>query len=232
MRPLFDIENLPKNTPIEWAQAVNSAVVKLSARKVTIIDYDEPTRIGFCCKWVSIFLQAHIRRGLSLLKSGAKEIKEGRPLVAALCSRALLEDSALLWGFNREMLPLLQKRDVDGIDALVFPKVFASRRPKDIEGDGAEFKARNILTAIDKMTADHPNIRPIYDTLSEVCHPNSLGVFSHFADLFDDKRAVFDDGQDMAGVALHHLIFCGLMFGAEETIIGDIQTVIDAILSD
>jgi hypothetical protein len=93
MRPLFDIENLPEDTPIEWAQAVNIAVVKLGARKVTIIDYDEPTRIGFCCKWVSIFLQAHIRRGLSLLKSGAKEIKQSRPLAAALCSRALLEDS-------------------------------------------------------------------------------------------------------------------------------------------
>ena len=114
----------------------------------------------------------------------------------------------------------------------MFPKVFASRRPKDIEGDSAEFKARNILTAIDKMNADHPNIRPIYETLSEDCHPNSLGVFSHFSNLFDDKRAVFDDGQDMADVALHHLIFCGLMFGAEETVIGDIQTVIDAILSD
>jgi hypothetical protein len=168
---------------------------------------------------------------LSLLESGAYEIQEGRPLVAALCSRALLEDAALLWGFNRQMLPFLKARDADGIDALVFPKVFASRRPKDIEEHGEEIKARNILTSIDKMTVDHPNIRRIYDDLSEVCHPNSLGVFSHFADTFDDKRAVFDDGQDMADVALHHLIFCGLMFAAEETIIGEMQTAIDEILT-
>jgi hypothetical protein len=230
MRPLFEIHNLPEDTPVEWAQAVNSAVVKLNRRKVTIIPCDEPTHIRFCCRWVSIFLQAHIRRGLSLLTSGAREIKKGRPLVAARCSRALLEDAALLWGFNREMLPLLEARDVDGIDALVFPKVFASRLPKDINDLGKEIRARNILTAIDKMTTDHPNIRPVYDELSEVCHPNSLGVFSHFADVFDGKRAVFDDGQDVADAAFHHLIFCGLMFGAEETIIGQIQTAIDAIL--
>jgi hypothetical protein len=205
-------------------------VARLNDRKVTIITYDEPTHIRFCCRWVSIFLQAHIRRGLSLLTSGAREIKNGRPLVAAFCSRGLLEDAAVLWGFNREMLPLLEKRDVDRIDALVFPKVFASRRPKDIEELGDEVRARNILTAIDKMTVDHPNVRAIYDELSEVCHPNSLGVFSHFTDLFDDKRAVFDDGQDMAEVALHHLIFCGLMFAAEETIIGQMQTAIDAVL--
>jgi hypothetical protein len=229
MRPLFDMNSLPEKTPVEWVQAVNAAVMRLTAMKVTIIEYEEPTHIRFCCRWVSIFTQAHIRRGLSLLTIGAREIKRGRPLVAALCSRALLEDAAVLWGFNREMLPLLQRRDVDGIDALIFPKVFASRRPKDIETHGEEVRARNILTAIDKMTADHPNIRPIYDELSEVCHPNSLGVFSHFADLLDNKRAFFDDGQDMGDVALHHLIFCGLMFGAEETIISKINAEIEEI---
>jgi hypothetical protein len=92
MRHLFDVHHLPKDTPIEWAQAVNSGVRDLKARKVTIITYDEPTHLGYCCRWVSIFLQAHIRRGLSLLESGSREIKKGRPLVAALCSRALLEE--------------------------------------------------------------------------------------------------------------------------------------------
>jgi hypothetical protein len=230
MRHLFDVRNLPENTPIEWAQAVNAGVVQLKARKVAIVTYDEPTHTRYCCRWVSIFLQAHIRRGLSFLESGAREIKKGRPLVAALCSRALLEDAAVLWSFNREILPLLQRRDVDRIDALVFPKVFASRRPKDIEEHGEEFRARNILTAIDKMGAKHPNLRRTYDDLSEICHPNSLGVLSHFADTFDDKRAVFDDGQDMADAALHCLIFCGLMFVAKETIIGHIETAITDIL--
>lgn len=230
MCPLFDVRNLPEETPVEWAQAVNAAVLRLKAQKVDVISYDEPTRIGFCCRWVSIYLQAHIRRGLSLLESGASEIENGRPLVAALCARALLEEAALLWGFNRQMLPLLEARSADGIDVLVFPKVFASRLPSHIEQHGEEVRARNILTAIDKMTANHPNIRHVYDELSEVCHPNSLGVFHHFADLFDEKRAVFDDGQDKAGVALHHLIFCGLMFAAEEPIMGKMQTAIDAIL--
>ncbi|WP_375778578.1 hypothetical protein ACE103_05295 [Bradyrhizobium sp. ma5] len=95
----------------------------------------------------------------------------------------------------------MERRDTDGIDALVFPKVFATRRPSDIQEHGDEFKARNILTAIDKMTVEHPNIRRTYDDLSEICHPNSLGVFSHFADTFDDKRALFDDGQDMTEAA-------------------------------
>ena len=229
MRPVFDASKLPEGTPIEWAQAVNTAVVRLRSRKADVISYDEPTHMGFCCRWVAIFLQAHIRRGLSLLESGVQEIANNRPLVAALCARALLEDAALLWGFNRQMLPLLEANDLDAIDALIFPRVFASRLPDHIEQLGEEMRARNILTAIDKMTISHPNVRHVYDQLSDVCHPNSLGVFSHFADVFD-KRAVFDDGQDMASVALHHMIFCGLMFAGEEPIMGQMLGTIDLIL--
>lgn len=231
MRPLFDLTNLPKGTPPEWAHATNEAVIRLRTRKVDVISYDEPTHLGFCCRWVAIFLQAHIRRGLSLLESGVNEIANDRPLVAALCARALLEDSSQLWGFNRQMLPLLESKDVEAIDNLIFPKVFASRRVEDIEAMGEEMRARNILTAIDKMTVSHPNVRHVYDQLSEVCHPNSLGVFSHFADVMEGKRAVFDDGQDMADVALHHMIFCGLMFAAEEPIMGQMLDTIDTILA-
>jgi hypothetical protein len=74
-------------------------------------------------------------------------------------------------------------------------------------------------------------VRPVYDELSEVCHPNSLGVLWHFSDLVDGKVAIFDDGQRMAGNALHFLIFCGLMFVAEESAISDIQRTIDNMLN-
>lgn len=50
MRPMLDVHNLPNDTPIAWAQAVNSGIVKLRARKVTIITYDEPTHLGYCCR--------------------------------------------------------------------------------------------------------------------------------------------------------------------------------------
>jgi hypothetical protein len=232
MKPLFDLKRLPSGTPPSWAHAVNVAVVNLGTRKVESITLDGTPHIRYCCQWIRVFLQAHIRRGLSLLESGMREVRAKQPLATALCARALLEDAALVWGFNRELLPLLEAKNTNGVDALVFPKVFATRLPNMLEADGEEFRARNILTALDKMTLEHPNIRPVYDELSEVCHPNSLGVLWHFTDITDGKTAVFDDGQKMVDTALHHLIFCGLMFAAEEVAIAKVQAAIDNILQD
>jgi hypothetical protein len=230
MRPMFDIRKIPKDTPVEWALAINSAVVRLRARKVDSIPYDDTPQLRFCCRWITIYLQAHIRRGLSLLESGIYEIAHGRPLAGAMCARALLEDASLMWGFNRAVIPLLETRESDALDRFIFPQALASRLPGYIAYYGEEMRAKNILTSIDKMTAEHANVRPVYDELSEVCHPNSLGVLWHFADLKDGKNAVFDDGARMKDNALHHLIFCGLMFAAEDEAISKIQGVIDAIL--
>lgn len=231
-KEMFDLSKIPEGTPIEWAEATNRAVIRLRARKVEHIDTEAPDQLAFCCRWAEIYIQAHIRRGLSLLESGVHEISAGRTLAAALCARALLEDAALLHLFNRDVLPLLEKRDSDGLDKLVFPRALATRQKEYIEEFGEEIRARNILTAIDKMAIHHPNVRPIYDVLSEVCHPNSSGLVWHFADIADDEIAVFDDGQRMSDAALHHLIFCGLVFAAEDTAIGRVQSAIDAIMND
>lgn len=229
---MFDPSKVPDGTPVEWAIATNTAIARLSARKVDRIDFEEPSQLKSCCRWIEIYIQAHIRRGLSLIESGIREIDEGRPLAAALCARGLLEDAALLFLFNREVLPMLERRDAEAIDKLVFPRALATRRPKQIEHFGEELRARNILTALDKMAVDHPNVRPIYDELSEVCHPNSLGVLWHFADTVDEKAIIFDDGQRMADPAMHSLIFCGLVFAAEEAAIARVQTAIDNIFVD
>ncbi|MGY3610278.1 MULTISPECIES: hypothetical protein [unclassified Bradyrhizobium] len=94
-----------------------------------------------------------------MIESGVKEIDEGRPLAAALCARVLLEDAALLYVFSRDLLPMLERRDTEAIDKLVFPRALATRQPKHVKQLGEEIRARNVLTALDKMTIDHPNIR-------------------------------------------------------------------------
>ncbi|MET4153838.1 hypothetical protein [Bradyrhizobium sp. RT7b] len=229
---MFDLTSVPAGTPNEWAQAANIAMARLQARKVSQISYEVPTQLGFCCRWIAIYTQAHIRRGLSLLASGIDEIGRGRTLAAALCARALLEDAALLFTFNRDVLPLLDQRDVEGLDRLIIPRALATRNQREIERHGEEVRARNILTAIDKMAREHPNVRPVYDELSEVCHPNSLGVLWHFSEITGEGDVAFDDGQRMRDPALHHLIFCGLVFATEEVAIERIERLIETILGE
>ena len=228
---MFDLSQVPHDTPVDWARWANNGLARLRARKVDHIEIEEPTQLRFCCKWTAIYIQAHIRRGLSLLESGLSELEQGRALVAALCARALLESVALLWQFNQKVLPLLKSRDPEGIDALVFPLALATRRQASLEEVGEEMRAKNILTAIDKMSVEYPNVRPIYDELSEVCHPNSLGVLMHFSDL-QNGTFTFDDGEQMNDPAMHYLIFCGMLFAIEEGAISLVQQEIDAILND
>jgi hypothetical protein len=229
---MFDLRAVPSETPADWARAANIGISRLQARKVGAIPINESSQLRLCCRWVTIYTQAQIRRGLSLIQGGIDAVNDGHTLVGALCARAVLEDAALLWCFNRDVEPLLDKRDTLGLDALVYPRALATRDPKEIKRHGEELRARNILTAIDKITLSHPNVRLAYDELSEVCHPNSLGVLWHFTDVIDEQSAVFDDGHRMVKNALHYLVFCGLIFVAEEGPIARIHTKAAAILED
>ena len=210
----FDRNNLPTDTPIGWVDEVNRGIDQLRARKVPRIKFESPSHLEFCAHWIEIYLQTFIRRGLSLIDGGVAEIKAGRTLVAAFCARALLEDSALLSSFIRRADALLDSGNTIELDNYIFSKALASKLPNHIQRWGEEYKATNILTAIDKVAVEHPNIRPMYDELSDVCHPNTHGVLWHFADLVGGT-VTFDDGARQTDAALGSIIFCSIMFVGE-----------------
>jgi hypothetical protein len=219
----FDRNHLPSDTPVEWVDAVNVGIGRLRARKVPKLRFESQTHIAFCARWIEIYLQTLIRRGLCLIDSGLAEIKAGRTLIAAFCARGLLEDAALLWSFNRRAAVLLDDGNVNELDDYVFSKALASRLPAHIKRWGDEFKATNIITAIDNMTVELPNIRPMYDELSDVCHPNTHGVLWHFSAFDGDGAIAFDDGARKFDAALGALIFCSLAFVGEEPAISRLE---------
>ena len=55
---------------------------------------------------------------------------------------------------------------------------------------GEEYRATNILTSIDQMARQYPNVRRWYDELSEVCDPNQGGVLWHYSDIDGESSAV------------------------------------------
>jgi hypothetical protein len=73
------------------------------------------------------------------------------------------------------------------------------------------------------MTVEHPNVRPMYEELSGVCHPNTHGVLWHFSNL-DGKGAItFDDGTNKSDAALGSLIFCSMLFVGEQPAISRLE---------
>jgi hypothetical protein len=225
----FDRNKLPSNTPIEWVDAVNEGIERLRARKLAEINTDKPTHFEFVGRWIDVYLQTHIRRGLSLIDGGLAELKAGRTIVTAFCARALLEDAAVVWSFIKRLNMLLDEGDNLKTDDFVFSKALATRLPKVIEQWGREYKATNILSVIDQMAKELPNVRPMYDELSDVCHPNSHGVLWHFAAHGEEGVVTFDDGGKMADNALGSLIFAALIFVGGEPAISRLEMKLDVL---
>lgn len=128
------------------------------------------------------------------------------------------------------MNELLDEGNLLKADDFVFSQAMRTRVPQRIAEFGEEYKAINVLTLIDRMTKEYPNVRAAYDDLSEVCHPNSTGVLWHFSDMTDEDVLCFDDGARMTNNALWHLIYAALIFGGQEPGMGRLQArIIDAI---
>jgi hypothetical protein len=126
----------------------------------------------------------------------------------------------------------------------LLPKDAFTRAPGSIQVPYADRRdSADVPATNDAAQADHLNEWQLHDLnffrqrLGQ-CGDGELLLVAqdranspHFAETFDDKRAVFDDGQGLSEIAQFYLIFCGLMFVAEDTIIGRMETAIDAILN-
>jgi hypothetical protein len=88
---------------------VTEGIERLQARKLDEINTDAPTHFEFVDRWINIYLQTHIRRGLSLIDGGLAELKAERAIVTAFCARALLEDAAAVWSFIKRLNMLLDE---------------------------------------------------------------------------------------------------------------------------
>jgi hypothetical protein len=184
----------------------NSGIAVLHSRKVDSVALDSPSQLERVGHWIDTYVQAHIRRAISLIEGGISEINAGRPLTAAFSARALMEDAAVFWIFLEEVRKLLDQPNNVELQQFVFSKAFASRLPKFIDRIGKDFVAQNVLTAIDKMTKLNKGYRAMYDELSDVCHPNVHGVLLHFANIQTPGVATFDDGARMTDNAFGALV--------------------------
>lgn len=221
---LFSRNNLPDGTDLETVDIINATIKRLHARKIESVTYTGKTVTEWSNTWARIYIQTHIRRSLSLIEGGLAELNAKRPLVTALCARGLMEDAAAIWDFIERLNSLLDKGDDDATEEFIFTRTLATKLPAQLKEYGAQFAAINVLTFIDRISKLNPAYRPVYDDLSEVVHPNSLGVFQHFADIDEpNDRIVFHDAEPMHEVALAALFQATHMLAADEPAIAALE---------
>jgi hypothetical protein len=220
MRRLFKLDELPRGITVDMVDTVNVTLKRLRGRKVGVIVPGSGRE--WTKDWIHIYFQAHIRRTLSLVESGMVEIRNGRPLVAALCARAIIEEAAVVWEFVTRVNEFLDKDDDEATEEFVVTRTLASKSPAMLKEFGDKWKSVSILTILERFYKLNPTYQDIYDDLSGVVHPNSTGVFHHFAEQREDYIE-FHDGEKLRDTALSALIKATYIFCADEPYIEKLE---------
>lgn len=96
-------------------------------------------------------------------------------LPAFILTRATVETYALYYYFLKKIEKSVLSKNIKDIDDVLMKLLFGARNTED------EFKAINILTAIDALDKECPNFRSMYDDFCEIAHPNWLGTCGRFS---------------------------------------------------
>lgn len=113
----------------------------------------------------------------SLSESAVALYKAQEPVAAVLVTRAILETAATMHSVLATLKSCVEQRSAGGVDEALMNVLFGSRNRMTAE------VAINILGRIDKVDARYKGYRWWYDELSEVAHPNYMGLFEAYGDL-------------------------------------------------
>ena len=173
---LFDPGSVPSHVvSAAGVRRVNDIIGRLRARRLDLIEVQEPESRLRVSNMVRIYNQAHLRRSLMFIAASHHHVYSGAGLVALTMVRSLFETVANFIDFENKLQVLLSKGDLQEIHDFVKERTFATRREELIEMTGSrEVQATNILTQIDKLKSLRPSARDDYDYLCEYTHPKSL----------------------------------------------------------
>jgi hypothetical protein len=124
-------------------------------------------------------LQIALHRNIELTRAFAATCQRELFVPTFVIGRAILETGALSWDTHNRLDSVLKARDKGTLEELDEYLVRTLMGSKSTHGftDPKAFPAPNVITLIDRITkADAYDLRGFYDTLSEVAHPNLVGM--------------------------------------------------------
>jgi hypothetical protein len=126
--------------------------------------------------------------------------------VAALLARAITESAALVWKLM-EVLDEREKYSAPELNDLLMRFLVGSKRWSDFP------QPFQILTCIDRMDKKVPGVRASYDALSEIAHPNWLGVFGMYSKT-DKRKFITYFGRGLRGAPATRGMMVSTMLGS------------------
>ena len=121
-------------------------------------------------------------------------------IIPALCLvRACWENMVATYELKELILNCCEKKILDSnADNILMRLLYSNRYDKDSIYVGEEFyeqfkefRAKNILTLVQKLEKDYPRVKDIYSEMCEFVHPNGDGVCGSYSYLEESTHTVF-----------------------------------------
>jgi len=120
-------------------------------------------------------------------------------IIPALCLvRAGWENMVAIYELKELILNCCEKKTLDSnADNILMRLLYSNRYDKDNRYMGEEFyeqfkeyRAKNILTLVQKLEKDYPQVKDIYSEMCEFVHPNGNGVCGSYSYLDEANHTV------------------------------------------
>jgi hypothetical protein len=166
----------------ELIEKINASVSRLCGLRAVQIIVSGPFARSKIAWKLAVYQHVLLHRMVALMDGTAVAWNSRCTLSAILSARAVMETFAILTDLEQRVGTFLQDGNLSELDSLAQKGIFASRDQEWIK-QAPDTAATSVLTYIDKLDKKVPGYRAHYDSLSERCHPNSLGHNFMFSNL-------------------------------------------------
>ena len=169
-----------KEDEVILVKKINAGLCRLKAQRIEHIKHEGYLSVSTLACKLTVYRQAVLWRIVGLMESVALNWNGDNIVGAYLSGRALLETGALLGDLEHELKKHIAARDIGALNELFNSRALAMRHKKTMEESPLGYaEAINVLTLIDRLDkrrGSGPLFREVYERMSEICHPNYLGV--------------------------------------------------------
>lgn len=140
--------------------------------------------------------QVLVHRVVDLGDAAVQQLEARSAVSATVLARAAMETTALLVTLERLLAQTVGTSDTADFEPRVMQLLFGGRTPDYTT------KAVNVLTQVDKVDGIYSGYRWWYDELSEICHPNYMGLLgTHGQTLWSEDAVAFGLNSDSVTIA-------------------------------
>ena len=188
-----------KLTPTELIKECCSLIQQLRNHCVVSMHNREFSQIAKHPFKIMSFVNAMCWRMFEISKGAIKLIRGGLIIPSSCLIRAAWENMVVTYELTTLMKECCQNESIkDNTDDVLMRILFSNRFDKDNRFVGEDhydefkdYKAKNILTLVDKVEKEYPHTKDIYKTICEFVHPNGDGVTGSYSKLNEEKDETY-----------------------------------------